>query len=188
MYGVEFHAAVRLAVVDEGLSHREASRRFGVGRRTIRKMLSHSAPPGYRRTKSVRCPKLDGFTRIIRPAPSPRGTAPPRRTAPTALTRWPFDNAISIRPSEDSAGAKSGSATTSTGRKDGASSAPAPGRLAGIAAPPEDQVGVDVVAVSHLGHRNVRRVSLRNDPALLISRPETTRPTRHRKAASHSVH
>ena len=45
---------------------------------------------------------------------------------PNALTRWPFDNAISIRPS-DAAGAVGGSGTTSTGRKDGASSASAAG-------------------------------------------------------------
>ena len=32
MYGVELYAAVRLAVVDEGLSHREAARRFGIDR------------------------------------------------------------------------------------------------------------------------------------------------------------
>ena len=65
MYGVEFYAAVRLAVVDEGLSHREAARRFGIDRRTVKKMLSYSAPPGYRRTKPVRRPKLDGFTGIV---------------------------------------------------------------------------------------------------------------------------
>ena len=65
MYGVEFYAAVRLAVVDEGLSHHEAGRRFGIDRRTVKKMLSYSAPPGYRRTKPVRGPKLDGFTGII---------------------------------------------------------------------------------------------------------------------------
>ena len=34
MYGVELYAAVRLAVVDEGLSHHEAGRRFGIDRRT----------------------------------------------------------------------------------------------------------------------------------------------------------
>ena len=56
MYGVELYAAVRLAVVDEGLSHHEAGRRFGIDRRTVKKMLSYSAPPGYQRTK------LDGFT------------------------------------------------------------------------------------------------------------------------------
>ena len=65
MYGVEFYAAVRLAVVEEGLSHREAARRFGIDRRTVKKMLRYSAPPGYRRTKPVRRPKLEGFTGII---------------------------------------------------------------------------------------------------------------------------
>ena len=65
MYGVELYAAVRLAVVEEGLSHHEAGRRFGIDRRTVKKMLSYSAPPGYRRRKPVRRPKLDGFTGII---------------------------------------------------------------------------------------------------------------------------
>ena len=65
MYGLELYAAVRLAVVDEGLSHHEAGRRFGIDRRTVKKMLSYSAPPGYRRRKPVRRPKLDGFTGII---------------------------------------------------------------------------------------------------------------------------
>ena len=65
MYGVELYAAVRLAVVDEGLSHHEAGRRFGIDRRTVKKMLSYSAPPGYRRTKPVRRPKLDGFTGFV---------------------------------------------------------------------------------------------------------------------------
>ena len=59
MYGVELYAAVRLAVVEEGLSHREAGRRFGIDRRTVKKMLSYSAPPGYRRSKPVRWPKLE---------------------------------------------------------------------------------------------------------------------------------
>ena len=43
MYGVELYAAVRLAVVDEGLSHHEAGRRFGIDRRTVKKMLSYPA-------------------------------------------------------------------------------------------------------------------------------------------------
>ena len=54
-----------VADVDEGLSHHEVGRRFGIDRRTVKKMLSYSAPPGYRRTKSVRRPKLDGFTGIV---------------------------------------------------------------------------------------------------------------------------
>ena len=65
MYGVELYAAVRLAVVGVGLSHREAGRRFGIHRRTVKKMLSYSALPGYRRSKPVRRPKLEGFTGII---------------------------------------------------------------------------------------------------------------------------
>ena len=65
MYGVELYAAVRLAVVEEGLSHREAGRRFGIDRRTVKKMLRYSAPPGYRRSKPVRRPKLEGFTGLI---------------------------------------------------------------------------------------------------------------------------
>ena len=65
MYGVELYAAVRLAVVEESLSHREAGWRFGIDRRTVNRMLSYSAPPGYRQTKPVRRPKLEGFTGII---------------------------------------------------------------------------------------------------------------------------
>ena len=65
MYGVERYAAVRLAVLDEGLSHHEAARRFGIDRRTVKKMLRFSVPPGYRRHAPVRRPKLDGFTEII---------------------------------------------------------------------------------------------------------------------------
>jgi transposase len=38
---------------------------FGVDRRTVDKMVAFSVPPGYRRTKPVRRPKLDGFTGII---------------------------------------------------------------------------------------------------------------------------
>ena len=39
MYGVELYAAVRLAVVPEGLSHHEAGRRVGIDRRTVKKMF-----------------------------------------------------------------------------------------------------------------------------------------------------
>ena len=62
---MEFYATVRLAVVDEGLSHRKAARRFGIDRRTMKKMLSYATPPGHRRTNPARRPKLQGFTGII---------------------------------------------------------------------------------------------------------------------------
>ncbi len=52
-----------VAVVNEGLSHHKAGRRFSIDRQ--KKMLSYSPPPGYRRTAPVRRPKLDGFTGVI---------------------------------------------------------------------------------------------------------------------------
>lgn len=58
MYGVEPYAAVQLAVVDEGLSHQEAARRFGIDRRAVKKMLSYAAPSGYRWKVSIRQPEI----------------------------------------------------------------------------------------------------------------------------------
>jgi len=55
---------VRLACA-EGMSQREAARRFGISRDSVKKMLSFSVPPGYRRTSPMKRPKLDGFTEII---------------------------------------------------------------------------------------------------------------------------
>ena len=65
MYGVELYRDVRLAVVEDGLSEREAARRFGIDRRTVKKMLRYSAPPGYQRSQPVRRPKLESFTGIV---------------------------------------------------------------------------------------------------------------------------
>ena len=65
MYRVEMYARVRRACRVEGMSTREASRVFGLDRKTVRKMLSFSVPPGYRRGKPPRRPKLGPFTGII---------------------------------------------------------------------------------------------------------------------------
>ena len=65
MYWVEMYARVRRACRVEGMSTREASRVFGLDRKTVRKMLSFSVPPGYRRSMPRRRPKLDAFTGII---------------------------------------------------------------------------------------------------------------------------
>jgi len=65
MYGVELYGRVRRACLVEGLSRREAARRFGIDRRTVAKMLEYSAPPGYRRDKPVKRPKLGPFLGII---------------------------------------------------------------------------------------------------------------------------
>jgi transposase len=61
---VDLYRKVRLACA-EGMSQREAARRFGISRDSVKKMLSFSVPPGYRRKAPVRRPKLDGFTEII---------------------------------------------------------------------------------------------------------------------------
>ena len=65
MYRVELYAEVRRSVYVEGLSERAAARRFGLARETVRKMLRYRLPPGYRRAKPIRCPKLDAFTGVI---------------------------------------------------------------------------------------------------------------------------
>ena len=65
MKGVELYARVRRAVLVEGMSRREAARIFGIDRRTVDKTLVFSVPPGYRRSKPVRRPKLDTFTGVI---------------------------------------------------------------------------------------------------------------------------
>ena len=59
MFGVDLYGRVRLAVLGQGLSQREAAQRFGIDRGTVSKMVLHSAPPGYRRTVERGRPKLD---------------------------------------------------------------------------------------------------------------------------------
>ena len=65
MYGVHLYEQIRVAVIIDGMSRRAASRKFGVHRDTVNKALSHSVPPGYRRSKPVKRPKLDPYTGVI---------------------------------------------------------------------------------------------------------------------------
>src|SRR5271154_5873551 len=65
MKGVELYGQVRRAVYVEGLSRREAARRFGIDPRTVAKMLAFSVPPGYRRSRRPARPKLDAFSGMI---------------------------------------------------------------------------------------------------------------------------
>lgn len=61
---MELYLKVRLAC-SEGMSQRAAAKQFNISRDSVAKMLSYSAPPGYRRQATVRRPKLDGFISII---------------------------------------------------------------------------------------------------------------------------
>lgn len=62
---MEVYARVRRAVQVDGMSIRQASREFGLARKTIRKMLAYSVPPGYERKKPVKRPKLGPWLGII---------------------------------------------------------------------------------------------------------------------------
>jgi transposase len=59
------YALVRRAIQVDGMSIRQAPREFGLARKTIRKMLAHSVPPGYERKKPVPRPKLGPRTGVI---------------------------------------------------------------------------------------------------------------------------
>src|ERR1017187_5901356 len=65
MYTVELYARVRRAVLVDGQSQRTVAREFGLARKTVRKMLEYSAPPGYQRQKPVRRPKLGPWQDVI---------------------------------------------------------------------------------------------------------------------------
>ena len=65
MKRVKLYARVRHAVMIEGLSQREAARRFGIDPRTVKKMLRYSVPPGYVRRRPPVRPKLDPFIGVI---------------------------------------------------------------------------------------------------------------------------
>lgn len=65
MYSVELYARVRRACHVDGLSERAAAQLFGIDRKTVSKILKHSVPPGYRRSKPPVRPKLDPFIPVI---------------------------------------------------------------------------------------------------------------------------
>ena len=65
VYKVEVYARVRRAVQVDGMSIRQAAREFGLARKTIRKMMQFSLPPGYARKKPVLRPKLGPWLGII---------------------------------------------------------------------------------------------------------------------------
>ena len=67
MDSVELYRRVRLACHVDGMSQRAAARHFGMGRKTVAKILKHSVPPGYRRERPPARAKLDPFLPIIDP-------------------------------------------------------------------------------------------------------------------------
>ena len=62
---MEVYARVRRAVQVDGMSVRRAAREFDLSRKTIRKMLAFSVPPGYQRKKPVKRPKLGPWLGVV---------------------------------------------------------------------------------------------------------------------------
>jgi transposase len=79
MHTVEIYAAVRQFVFVKGGSRREASRVFGLSRKTVKKMCEFSVPPGYVRKAPLFRPKLGPFIRIIDAILEADVTAPPKQ-------------------------------------------------------------------------------------------------------------
>src|ERR1035437_5810267 len=65
MYTVEIYGRVRRAGLVEGKSERAVAQEFGIARETVRKMLRYSVPPGYRRERPVKRPKLGPWIGVI---------------------------------------------------------------------------------------------------------------------------
>ena len=58
MYTVEIYEKVRRSYIIDGKSQRQIARDLGINRRSIQRMLKHSSPPGYQRTRPIKKPKL----------------------------------------------------------------------------------------------------------------------------------
>ena len=65
MYAVDLNFRVRRTCLVGGMIIGEASHVSGVHRDTVRKMLSNPAPPGHRRKRPPRRPKLAPYTDVI---------------------------------------------------------------------------------------------------------------------------
>jgi len=62
---MEFWRDVRRQVLTNELSRRAACRKYGLGWHTLKKILAHEEPPGYRQNHRERSAKLEAFLPII---------------------------------------------------------------------------------------------------------------------------
>ena len=63
---MEFWKEVRRQVLTNELSQRAALKKYGLGWHTLKKILAHAEPPGYRASQPRPKRKLDPFLPIIR--------------------------------------------------------------------------------------------------------------------------
>ena len=76
---MEMWSEIRREVLTGALSKRAAIAKYGVGWHTLKKMLAHDEPPGYRQSKQRPKPKLDVFLPLIRQMLEDDGKAPPKQ-------------------------------------------------------------------------------------------------------------
>ena len=62
---MELYGRVRRAVLVDGVSQRAVAREFGISRKSVRKMVAFSVPPGYQRQQPVTRPKLGPWVGVI---------------------------------------------------------------------------------------------------------------------------
>jgi transposase len=79
--------AIRRRVLVDGLSQREACKQYDLHWRTLKKILTHEEPPGYRRVKSPRRPTIEPVLPVIRQILDD-DTKAPRKQRPTAKRIW----------------------------------------------------------------------------------------------------
>jgi transposase len=91
--GTEVHAdmdqwaEIRRRVLTGGIGKREACRLYDIHWPTLKKILSHEEPPGYRRVAPPRRPTIEPVLPIIRQILDADATAPPKQRH-TARRLW----------------------------------------------------------------------------------------------------
>ena len=76
---MEIWSEIRREVLTGVLSKRAAIAKYGIGWHTLKKMLAHDEPPGYRQANQRPKPKLEPFLPVIRQILEDDGKAPTKR-------------------------------------------------------------------------------------------------------------
>jgi transposase len=76
---MEIWSEIRREVLTGALSKRAAIAKYGIGWHTLKKMLAHDEPPGYRQANQRPKPKLEPFLPVIRQILEDDGKAPTKQ-------------------------------------------------------------------------------------------------------------
>ena len=102
---MDMYVRVLRACMVEGMSIREAARVFGLHRDTVRKMLMYSVPPGYRRERPPRRPKLEPYTGVIDRILDEDLGLPQEAASHSQVHLWPVERRVRVhRQVHDSQG------------------------------------------------------------------------------------